>query len=179
MKLLFIDFEANGLGKGVSYPISVGYIVYDTESERVVSDDYFLIKPTESWCEENWDWYAEKYIHKLKKKDLLDKGVPVVESAERLKAMLDVDMIVSDAPSYDRGWFKLLISEAGMSDTDLFNCEFTRLQELVDLGFVENNSDRIQGMFEHHNALEDARRNLKLYTEYQQFKKGSTHEGHS
>jgi DNA polymerase III epsilon subunit-like protein len=101
---VFLDFEASSLAKP-SYPIEVAWVFEDGRSET------HLIRPAPAWTD--WDAEAEA-VHGISRADLLDRGVPHEEVAQRmLEALSDHEIFVT-APSWDGKWLSALLRAAGL-----------------------------------------------------------------
>ena len=102
--IVFLDFEASGLGKG-GFPIEVGWVFEDGRTEE------HLIRPAPGW--EEWDPAAER-IHGLSRERLAREGEPHDEVARRMVAVLSDHALYASAPSWDGQWLSRLLRAAGL-----------------------------------------------------------------
>jgi len=105
--LLMIDVEASGLHDD-SVPTEVAWM----DPARDQQATAYLICPSERWLRRKWDFKAER-LTGITREELLRNGIPLDDVAIRLKERLDsVDLILSDAPEWDRHWVEELFREA-------------------------------------------------------------------
>jgi len=102
-KIVFVDFEASGLG-GESWPIEVGYAASTGE------EDAFLLSRHADWSLEAWDRRAEQ-VHGISVADL-EGGLEPQAALERLAPLKGL-LVVSDAPAFDNFWLDRLAAAAG------------------------------------------------------------------
>jgi DNA polymerase III epsilon subunit-like protein len=107
--LLFIDFEASSLHQKRSYPIQFGW-------QRVVGDQLtdsgsFLIRTAPAWDVAGaWSDEAAR-VHGLTKDELQRNGLDAAEAAARTQALIADAVVIGDAPSYDRHWWRVLLDQ--------------------------------------------------------------------
>jgi DNA polymerase III epsilon subunit-like protein len=101
---VFLDFEASSLAK-LSYPIEVAWVFEDRRSES------YLIKPAPDWVD--WDVEAEA-VHQISRADLVDRGTPHDEVAQRMLDVLSGHAVYVTAPSWDGKWLSVLLRAAGL-----------------------------------------------------------------
>ncbi|WP_458096788.1 3'-5' exonuclease [Roseomonas sp. WA12] len=102
--IVFLDFEASGLGKR-SFPIEVGWVFEDGRTEE------HLIRPAAEW--EEWDPDAER-IHGLTRERLAKEGEPHGQVARRMVEVLSGHVLYASAPSWDGQWLSRLLRAAGL-----------------------------------------------------------------
>ncbi|WP_338662574.1 transcriptional regulator [Pararoseomonas sp. SCSIO 73927] len=102
--IVFLDFEASGLGKR-GFPIEVGWVFESGEEEA------HLIRPAPEW--EEWDPSAER-IHGLSRETLAREGEPHDAVARRMVERLDGHALFASAPSWDGQWLSRLLRAAGL-----------------------------------------------------------------
>ncbi len=102
--IVFLDFEASGLGKR-SFPIEVGWVGEDG------SEESHLIRPAPDW--EEWDREAEA-IHGLSRERLAREGEPHGAVARRMVERLSGQDLYASAPSWDGQWLSRLLRAAGL-----------------------------------------------------------------
>ncbi|MDB5367174.1 MAG: hypothetical protein JWM77_3101 [Rhodospirillales bacterium] len=107
--LLFIDFEASSLNQKRSYPIQFGW-------QRVIGESLgdagsFLIRSAPDW-DVPGAWSDEAaLVHGLHKEELQRDGLDAAEAAARTRDLIDRAVVVGDAPSYDRHWWRVLLDQ--------------------------------------------------------------------
>ncbi|SFD95253.1 hypothetical protein SAMN04488523_1045 [Sulfitobacter brevis] len=102
---VFIDFEASSLAED-SWPIEVGLAWLDG---RKIITHSSLIRPRPDWSPNAWHEDSAK-IHKIPLVDLND--APVTEEvAGWLYKLIAGRPIISDAPSFDERWLRMLAGE--------------------------------------------------------------------
>jgi hypothetical protein len=107
--LIFIDFEASSLNQKRSYPIQFGW-------QRVVGDTLqdhgaFLIRAAPAW-DVPGAWSADAArIHKLTKEEIERDGLDPAAAASRTLDLVRDAVVVGDAPSYDRHWWRVLLDQ--------------------------------------------------------------------
>jgi DNA polymerase III epsilon subunit-like protein len=113
-QLVFIDFEASGLGRG-SWPIEIGIAeVRPDGSARFQSN---LIRPHSSWPDNLWS-PASAQIHGIPR-ERLDSAHPAEIIAAEYIELIAGKTLVSDAPEFDGPWLEKLA--ATISTTETFN----------------------------------------------------------
>lgn len=123
-----LDVEASGFGRG-SYPVEVGYVLEDGASQCM------LVRPEPGW--DHWSPAAER-LHRIRRSDLLEYGLPAVEVADELNHHLCGRTLYSDAWGHDYSWLARLYDAAGRAPTFrleslqalLTDSEIARWQEL-------------------------------------------------
>lgn len=100
--ITFIDIEASGLGPD-SYPIELGW------ADTFGNSDGFLVRPLDDWT--YWDPVAES-IHGIARDDLFQRGLDVVDAAEKLNDMLGFETVFCDALDSDLFWISRLFDAA-------------------------------------------------------------------
>ena len=94
-RLIFIDFEASGLGAG-SWPIEVGLAwVEGTEIKSWSS----LIRPHETWDPAEWSDVSAR-VHNIPRRDPEDAPDPQ-KVAHGVRARIEGGVLVCDAPAFD------------------------------------------------------------------------------
>lgn len=105
-ELWTLDFEASGITKDYSgYPIEVGYTNGTVERE-------FLIKPYSHWT--NWDWYAEKYVHKISRDTLRNEGFHPKLVCEWMNKDLAGKTVYCNGGKHDKGWLRVLFEDSNV-----------------------------------------------------------------
>lgn len=94
--LIIIDVEASG-----KYPIEVGISVSENTNESR------LIRRDPDWIGE-WDWWAEKKVHKISRDTLAKTGQDVRTVAMWLNRTLQGKIVTSDCGKSDRTWIEEL-----------------------------------------------------------------------
>ena len=102
--ITFIDIEASGL-EPESYPIELGW------ADTFGNSDGFLVRPLDDWT--HWDPVAES-IHGIARDDLFQRGLDVVNAAERLNNMLGFETVFCDALGSDLFWISRLFDAANI-----------------------------------------------------------------
>lgn len=107
-ELLFVDFEASSLNQKRSYPIQFGW-------QRVVQGKLadageFLIRTAPAWDVPGaWSDEAGR-VHGISRQEIAN-GMATVDAAARTCAVVGRSIVVGDAPSYDRHWWRVLLDE--------------------------------------------------------------------
>jgi hypothetical protein len=109
-----IDVEASGFGRG-SYPIEIGTVLDDGTRHC------YLVRPEPEWS--HWDGHAEA-VHGIPRDILFDRGLPVLEVAQKLNEELGRRVVYSDGWGVDRSWLALLFDCAQIPQ--LFKLESIR-----------------------------------------------------
>ncbi|MCH4091709.1 3'-5' exonuclease [Acetobacter sp.] len=100
---IFLDNEASSLDID-SYPVEIAWVRENGRSES------FLIRPESHWT----DWSEEaEALHGLSRDRLLREGSPAGVVARHFLATTENCRIVTDAPSFDRGWLQKLCEVVG------------------------------------------------------------------
>ena len=102
--IIFIDFEASGLGAR-SWPVEVGWAAVDGACET------FLVKPVDDWPQSAWEPTAEA-LHGLSFSMLQRDGVAPAAICKTMNAALCDAAVYSDAPDWDAFWLYRLFSAA-------------------------------------------------------------------
>jgi hypothetical protein len=102
-----LDVEASGFGRG-SYPVEVGYVLEDGDSQCM------LVRPEPGW--DHWSAAAEQ-LHRIRRADLLEYGLPTVVVADELNHQLCGRTLYSDAWGHDYSWLARLYEAAGRAPT--------------------------------------------------------------
>ncbi len=102
-----LDIEASGFGRG-SYPVEVGYVLEDGDSQCM------LVRPAPGW--DHWDAAAQA-LHRIRRTDLLECGLPAAVVAEELNQALRGRTLYTDAWGHDYSWLALLYDVAGRAPT--------------------------------------------------------------
>lgn len=172
--IVFLDFEASSLGKR-GFPIEIGWAAEDGTEEA------HLIRPASDW--EEWDEGAER-IHGISRERLEREGEPHGAVARRMVEALSGHGLFASAPSWDGQWLSRLLRASGLPrhalrlrDTD--EAQLAAAAAVLDQAGVPPDSrqamiqavltaarreDEAQGA-PAHRALEDARRELRLWRE--------------
>jgi hypothetical protein len=106
-RLLCIDFEASSLDNG--YPIEVG--IAEVATGAVLS---WLIRPSVTWLAERVWSPASEEVHGIKRALLEAKGEPPETVWAALAPMLVGKLLISDNPSFDGRWLKMLAFDAAV-----------------------------------------------------------------
>ncbi|MDJ0391562.1 transcriptional regulator [Roseomonas sp. E05] len=166
--IVFVDFEASSLGKR-GFPVEVGWAAEDGTEEG------YLIRPAPDW--EEWSPEAER-VHGLSLNCLRREGTAHDVVARRMVEALSGHDLYASAPSWDGQWLSRLLRAAGLPrhalrlrDTE----EAHRQAVLAALGSAGNEQmeeviDAARRAVEAggaptHRALDDARRELRLWRE--------------
>jgi hypothetical protein len=169
---VFLDFEASSLGKD-SYPIEVAWVFENGEEES------HLIRPDPSWTD--WDEDAQA-THRITRDQLLSEGAPVGEVGRRMIAVLTGHALYATAPSWDGKWLSRLLRGAGLPRHALRLEDTEAAHRKAVLGVlhashvpVELHEGILQDILRQaarrddeqgpaaHRALDDARRELRLW----------------
>jgi hypothetical protein len=102
-----LDVEASGFGRG-SYPVEVGYVLSDGESQCM------LVRPAPDW--NHWSPAAEG-LHRIRRADLLEYGLPTVAVADELNHRLCGRTLYTDAWGHDYSWLAMLYDAARRAPT--------------------------------------------------------------
>lgn len=106
--LLFVDFEASSLNQKRSYPIQFGW--QRVAAGKLADAGAFLIRTAAAWDVPGaWSNEAAR-VHGIGKEELAD-GVATTEAAARTRELVGDAVVVGDAPSYDRHWWRVLLDE--------------------------------------------------------------------
>jgi hypothetical protein len=169
---VFLDFEASSLAKP-SYPIEVAWVFEDRRSEA------HLIRPAPEWTD--WDAEAES-LHQISRADLIHRGTPHDEVAQRMVDVLSGHEVYVTAPSWDGKWLSVLLRAAGLPRhaLRLREADEAHLQTARNLlvgavpdsalGFAAANvlarvRDATRGRATAHRALPDAELELEVWLE--------------
>lgn len=106
-KLAFIDLEASGLAPG-SWPIEVG--VANVQQDGHITSGSELIRPEPNWSNDLWSPQSAE-IHHIPR-SALDDAPSARDVARWFLKQLDGRIAVSDAPSYDGRWLRMLLLTA-------------------------------------------------------------------
>jgi len=106
-EVLFIDVESSGLHP-TSYPIEIAWATLDLET------DGFLIRPLDTWGEDDWSPEAEG-IHRIPRSLLLAGGIPAREAAEAINSALAGKAVFAADPQWDRMWIDRLFVDTGIA----------------------------------------------------------------
>lgn len=98
-----LDIEASGFGHG-SYPVEVGYVLEDGGSRCM------LVRPAPDW--NHWSSAAER-LHRIRRADLLEHGLPAAVVADDLNRELGGRTLYTDAWGHDYSWLAMLYDAAG------------------------------------------------------------------
>lgn len=101
----FLDFEASSLGLD-SYPIQVAWSLPDGQVESL----FINPAPIEHWTD--WNFHAERDIHKISLKLLSDVGQHPKKVAQALNNALSGRPVFVDGLPYDQMWLEALFDEA-------------------------------------------------------------------
>ncbi len=106
-KLVFIDFEASSLSPE-SWPIEVGLAWIEQQGVVVESK---LIQPDPDWLLDDWSEKSAT-VHNIPF-SALKMAEPAVDVARWLKEIVGDNILVSDAPEFDRRWLDRLLATLG------------------------------------------------------------------
>lgn len=101
----FIDFEASGIAPD-SYPIEVAVVFPGGEYQS-------LIQPASYW--DHWSYDAQD-MHQIAREQLVNKGTPAIQVAQRMNQLFDGKTLCSDNPA-DCFWLDVLYEAAGIEPT--------------------------------------------------------------
>lgn len=152
-RVVVIDVEASGL-HDTSFPIEVGWCFGDLRSGS------FLIRPHESWSEEDWKWESEQ-VHRISMRDCLRHGIEVEEAAVRLNETLQGHDVLASAPDFDGMWIRRLFETANIKPAFHVMSYKTVLRGITK-ELTESQQDdllnKVRNLFPYtHRAEEDAR----------------------
>ena len=102
--MLFLDFEASGLGEG-SWPIELGLAWIEKERARAASR---LIRPHPSWPEDAWSAESAE-VHRIPRR-ALDRAWPAERVATWAAERMAGQVVVADAPEFDGYWLRTLFA---------------------------------------------------------------------
>ncbi|GIL40911.1 3'-5' exonuclease [Roseiterribacter gracilis] len=106
--LLFVDFEASSLNQKRSYPIQFGW--QRVVGDRLTDSGSFLIRTAPEWDVPGaWSDEAAR-IHKINKDELV-RGLAPIAAAARTRDLIGDAVVIGDAPSYDRHWWRVLLDQ--------------------------------------------------------------------
>ena len=126
---LFIDIEASSLNEG-SVPIEVAWVEENDQGES------HLVRPEPHWR----DWSPEaEALHGISLEQLSAKGQPAVEIAQAMAVACRNRILVSDAPTYDAAWLKVLFRTADLATPKIWAVQEAYAQALAPIlnGVVE------------------------------------------
>ena len=101
----FIDFEASGIAPD-SYPVEVAVVYPGGEYQA-------LIKPADYW--DHWSYDAQD-MHQITLEQLVNKGTPAIQVAERMNHLFAGKILCSDNPT-DCYWMDVLYEAACIEAT--------------------------------------------------------------
>ncbi|MBP0492821.1 3'-5' exonuclease [Pararoseomonas indoligenes] len=171
--IVFLDFEASGLGKH-GFPIEVGWAAEDGTEEK------HLIRPAPGW--EEWEESAET-IHGISRDRLEREGEPHDAVAKRMVEVLTGHDLYASAPSWDGQWLSRLLRAAGQPRHALRLRDTEEARQVAALSAMRQaglNPAEHSGLLVSllgtltreaedgtpaHRALDDARRELALWRE--------------
>lgn len=170
--IVFLDFEASGLGKR-GFPVEVGWV-----GEEGMEEGH-LIRPAAGWDE--WDAQAER-IHGITRERLLREGAPHDAVARRMLDVLSGHQLFASAPSWDGQWLSRLLRAAGLPRHALRLRDTEEAQRATALAVLERSSmtaearaQQVEALLQAareakarqgaptHRAVEDARQELRLW----------------
>jgi hypothetical protein len=171
--IVFLDFEASSLAKQ-GFPIEIGWAAEDgTEAGH-------LIRPAPGW--EAWSPDAER-IHKITLDRLWREGEPHAAVAQRMVQVLAGHDLYASAPSWDGHWLSRLLRAAGLPRhalrlRDTEEAQRRVVADIFDAAGIPNdvrcsmaNDILVEARRAFaeaapaHRALDDARRELRLWQE--------------
>ena len=117
MPVLFIDFEASGLGPE-SWPIEIGFAGVNGVDFACSSK---LIRPDPSWDEGGWDPISAE-VHGIPREDL-DRAEAADLVAAWAVERTGARHLISDAPDFDQRWLDRLL-DAGWNLPELRLLDF-------------------------------------------------------
>jgi len=148
--ITFIDVEASGLGPS-SYPIELGW------ADTLGNSEGFLICPLDEWS--HWDHVAES-IHGIARDELFERGLHVVDAAEKLNDMLGFETVFCDASDSDLFWISRLFDAANIEPS--FQLEdFHQLHKLLSKQHILSLQHVLKDLPIPHRAQADAERYVK------------------
>lgn len=104
--MLFLDFEASGLGEG-SWPIELGLAWIEQGRARAASR---LIRPHPDWDEDAWSAESAE-VHRIPRL-ALDRAWPAERVAAWAAGRMAGQVVVADAPEFDGYWLRTLFATA-------------------------------------------------------------------
>ncbi len=165
---VFLDFEASSLSKR-SYPIEVGWVAEDGAGEA------HLIRPAPGWTD--WDASAEA-VHGISRGQLNNEGEPHEAVCARLIELFEGNLVHAGAPSWDGHWLSMLLRGAGkprhllrLADTEAAFVAAARDRlgqgavEVAIADLIARARAKVDGTPAAHRALEDARRDWRIWRE--------------
>lgn len=148
-ELWVLDFEASGITKDdTGYPIEVGYTNGSIERE-------YLIRPLAHWT--HWDWYAEKYIHKIEREWLEYKGIAAGLVCLYMNQDLAGKTVYCNGGKHDKAWCNKLFKDCGIERQ--FNLVHYQVLKFYQEGTYLNAAKELDyhERYVEHRALPDAK----------------------
>ena len=157
--ITFIDIEASGLGPD-SYPIELGW------ADTLGNGEGFLICPRDEWT--HWDPVAAS-IHGIARDELFERGLYVVDAAEKLNDMLGFETVYCDALDSDLFWISRLFDAAKLEPSFRVS-DFYQLHKMLSDEHMLSLRQMLKSLPVLHRAQADAERYAKAiiasYTNY-------------
>lgn len=148
--ITFIDIEASGLGPD-SYPIELGW------ADTLGNGEGFLICPRDEWT--HWDPVAAS-IHGITRDELFERGLHVVDAAEKLNDMLGFETVYCDALASDLFWVSRLFDAANIEPSFQL-ADFHQLYKLLSKQHMLSLQRVLKDLPIPHRAQADAERYAK------------------
>lgn len=157
--ITFIDIEASGL-EPESYPIELGW------ADTLGNSDGFFVRPLDDWT--HWDPVAAS-IHGIAHDELFERGLHVVDAAEKLNDMLGFETVYCDALDSDLFWISRLFDAAKLEPSFQL-ADFHQLHKLLSKQHMLSLQRVLRDLPIPHRAQADAERYAKAivasYTNY-------------
>lgn len=150
-----LDFEASGLDLDDSYPIEVGWINTEDESDF----GSYLICPAPHWT--YWDKEAES-IHKIKLETLVHEGLSRFEVADLIQEALQGQVVLSDAPTFEQMWLDRLSEDSLVDNQIKVQSVFGNI-DFMKRGLFRKEVNRIGRA---HRALDDVKALSQVYNQF-------------
>ena len=130
------DFESSSLNEDVSYPIELGWAVFDLLNPAGAEVQSHLIRPEADWT----DWSPEaEALHGISRDQLFDEGIPPARLWQKLsRSLVDVRFFFfGDAA--DLFWMRRLLDVVGVDH------HFTQDEALATKLFMVRDADELLG----------------------------------
>ena len=148
--LIFIDFEASGLGP-LSWPIEIGLSWIEDGAARSWSS---LIRPEEHWSMDAWSPASEK-VHGIARADL-DTAPSAREIVAETVRLTEGRLACSDAPLFDERWCARLFFGSPGVDTIQIAQVNTIIPALCDDGQLDRYHEKLARIPAPHRAGPDS-----------------------
>ena len=148
--ITFIDIEASGL-EPESYPIELGW------ADTLGNSDGFFVRPLDEWT--HWDPVAAS-IHGIARDELFERGLHVIDAAEKLNDMLGFETVYCDALDSDLFWISRLFDAANIEPSFQL-ADFHQLYKLLSKQHMLSLQRVLKDLPIPHRAQADAERYAK------------------